>query len=208
MGGTLLALIMALGSFAVYFSAFFFPEVHRKSDFYWSGLGFFYALVLWICSGRITGAVLLGQTASVALLVWFGTQTLILRRNLASPEEKTRISENVASSLKNLSPLTLWQKIRGKQPKTTPKTATSNATSEIETQSSEKAETTEETAKTQSTPENQTTEETMETTPSSESESPEETAETQPTPENQTNEETATTSSSSPEEEKGEIKGE
>ena len=161
MGGTLLALIIALSSFAVYFSAFFFPEVHRKSDFYWSGLGFFYALVLWICSGRITGAVLLGQTASVALLVWFGTQTLILRRNLASPEEKTRISENVASSLKNLSPLTLWQKIRGSQ---------TNATPETETKASEETETTpspEETVETQSSnsPENQTLEET--TTPSS-----------------------------------------
>ena len=161
MGGTLLALIIALSSFAVYFSAFFFPEVHRKSDFYWSGLGFFYALVLWICSGRITGAVLLGQTASVALLVWFGTQTLILRRNLASPEEKTRISENVASSLKNLSPLTLWQKIRGSQ---------TNATPETETKANEETETTpspEETVETQSSnsPENQTLEET--TTPSS-----------------------------------------
>ena len=168
MGGTLLALIIALGSFAIYFSAFFFPEVHRKSDFYWSGLGFFYALVLWICSGRITGAVLLGQTASVALLVWFGTQTLILRRNLASPEEKTRISENVASSLKKLSPLKLWQKIRGSQ---TP--ATSNAAPETETKASEETETT-------SSSESNATEETAtEPTTYSENDSPEETVETE-----------------------------
>lgn len=178
MGGILLALIIALGSFAIYFSAFFFPEVHRKSDFYWSGLGFFYALVLWICSGRITGAVLLGQTASVALLVWFGTQTLILRRNLASPEEKTRISENIASSLKNLSPLTLWQKIRGSQ---------TNATPETETKASEETETT-------SFPENDAAEETAETQSSN-------------SPENQTVEET-TTPSSSQETEKGETKNE
>jgi len=59
----LLAIAAALGSFALYISAFFFPEVHRKSDFYWSGLGLFYALVLWVCAGRITGAVLLGQMA-------------------------------------------------------------------------------------------------------------------------------------------------
>ncbi|MFP4694471.1 MAG: Ycf66 family protein [Halothece sp.] len=194
MGGTLLALIIALGSFAIYFSAFFFPEVHRKSDFYWSGLGFFYALVLWICSGRITGAVLLGQTASVALLVWFGTQTLILRRNLASPEEKTRISENVAASLKNLSPITLWQKIRGKQPQATQETATPKS----ETKPSEEAESSEETAETQS-------------TPSPERESSEETTETQPrnSSENQTVEETTeATPSPSQQEEKGETKSE
>ncbi len=196
MGGTLLALIIALGSFAVYFSAFFFPEVHRKSDFYWSGLGFFYALVLWICSGRITGAVLLGQTASVALLVWFGTQTLMLRRNLASPQEKTRISENVAASLKKLSPITLWQKIRGKQPQTTQETATPKS----ETKPSEEAE-------------SSATEEKVETqpTPSPESETSEETAETQPrnSSETQTLEETTEAApSSSQEEEKGESKSE
>jgi len=84
----LLAVAVALGSFGLYFSAFFFPEVHRKSDFYWSGLGLFYALVLWVCAGRVTGGVLLGQMASAILLLWFGTQTVILRRRLASPEEK------------------------------------------------------------------------------------------------------------------------
>lgn len=109
----LLAVMIFLASLALYLSAFFFPELHRKSDFYWSGLGLFYGLVLWVCAGRITGAVLLGQTASVALLLWFGTQTLILRRSLASPEDKTIISQNIASRLKRLlSPSTLWQKIK------------------------------------------------------------------------------------------------
>jgi hypothetical protein len=67
-----LALVIALGSLAIYMTAFFFPEVHRKEDFIWSGVGLFYALVLWVCAGRITGGVLLGQMASVALLglVW------------------------------------------------------------------------------------------------------------------------------------------
>lgn len=109
----LLALAIALGSFLLYFSAFFFPEIHRKSDFYWSGLGLFYGLVLWICAGRITGAVLLGTIASTALLLWFGTQTLLLRRALTSPAEKTKVSQNIASRLQTLSPLRLWQKIRG-----------------------------------------------------------------------------------------------
>lgn len=110
-----LALAIAVGSFALYFSAFFFPEVHRKSDFYWSGLGFFYALVLWVCAGRITGAVLLGQTASVALLVWFGTQTLILRRALTPPAEKTSVSQNIATRLQ-----TFWQKITRRKVTSTP----------------------------------------------------------------------------------------
>jgi len=117
----LLALAIALGSFILYFSAFFFPEIHRKSDFYWSGLGLFYGLVLWVCAGRITGAVLLGTIASTALLLWFGTQTLLLRRALASPAEKTKVSQTIATRLQALSPQRLWQKLRGKS--TTPEPA-------------------------------------------------------------------------------------
>ena len=49
-----LALAVGLGSFSIYMAAFFFPEVHRKSDFTWSGVGLFYALILWACAGRIT----------------------------------------------------------------------------------------------------------------------------------------------------------
>lgn len=79
----ILALTVGLLSFALYMSAFFFPEVYRKSDLAWSGIGLFYALVLWVCAGRITGGVLLGQTASVALLGWLGWQTINLRRELA-----------------------------------------------------------------------------------------------------------------------------
>uniref|UniRef100_A0ACD5GY64 Ycf66 family protein n=1 Tax=Desertifilum tharense IPPAS B-1220 TaxID=1781255 RepID=A0ACD5GY64_9CYAN len=33
----------------------FFPEVYRKGDFIWSGVGLFYALVLWVCAGQIRG---------------------------------------------------------------------------------------------------------------------------------------------------------
>ena len=72
-------------------AAFFFPEVHRKSDFAWSGVGLFYALILWVCAGRITGAVLLGQIASVALLGWFAWQTLTLRRELTPVAGQTPI---------------------------------------------------------------------------------------------------------------------
>jgi hypothetical protein len=87
----ILALAVALGSFALYMAAFFFPEVHRKSDFIWSGIALFYALVLWVCAGRITGGVLLGQTASVALLGWFGWQTLRMRWDLTPPDQKTQL---------------------------------------------------------------------------------------------------------------------
>lgn len=90
----ILALGVGLGSFALYIAAFFFPEVHRKSDFIWSGIGLFYALVLWVCAGRITGGVLLGQTASVALLGWFGWQTLKLRWDHA-PGQKTQLPSNL-----------------------------------------------------------------------------------------------------------------
>ena len=89
----ILALTVALGSFALYMAAFFFPEVHRKGDFIWSGVGLFYALVLWFCAGRITGAVLLGETASISLLGWLGWQTLKLRREVTPSQERTQIAE-------------------------------------------------------------------------------------------------------------------
>ena len=88
----ILALAVGLGSLALYIVAFFFPEVHRKNDFVWSGIGLFYALVLWFCAGRITGAVLLGQMASVALLGWFVSESLILRRQVTPVTEQTKIS--------------------------------------------------------------------------------------------------------------------
>lgn len=75
----ILALAVGLGSFGLYLSAFWFPVVYRKYDLVWSGVGLFYALVLWVCAGRITGGVLLGQIASVALLGWYVWQTLELR---------------------------------------------------------------------------------------------------------------------------------
>lgn len=100
-----LALVVGLGSFFLYMAAFFFPEVHRKNDFIWSGVGLFYALVLWVCAGRITGGVLLGQTASVALLGWLCWQTLTLRRQTTPLDQQTALpsSEELKASLSNLS---------------------------------------------------------------------------------------------------------
>ena len=102
-----LALAVGLGSLAIYLAAFFFPEVHRKNDFIWSGLGLFYALVLWVCAGRITGSLLLGQVASVVLLSWSVGQTLSLRRQItpstqtplpSATEIKNTVGEKVSNS--------------------------------------------------------------------------------------------------------------
>src|SRR4028118_1899029 len=90
-----LALAVGLGSFSIYMAAFFFPEVHRKSDFTWSGVGLFYALILWACAGRITGALLLGQMAGVAMLGWFAWETLTLRRLVTPVAEQTPIPQSV-----------------------------------------------------------------------------------------------------------------
>ncbi|WP_138501979.1 Ycf66 family protein [Nostoc sp. PA-18-2419] len=86
-----LALVVGLGSLAIYIAAFFFPEIHRKNDFIWSGVGLFYALVLWVFARRISGGLLLGHVASVALLVWFGWQTLSLRRQLTPQAQQTQV---------------------------------------------------------------------------------------------------------------------
>ncbi|WP_016952492.1 Ycf66 family protein [Anabaena sp. PCC 7108] len=86
-----LALVVGLGSLAIYISAFFFPEIHRKNDFIWSGVGLFYALVLWVFAPRITGGLLLGHVASVALLSSFGWQTLLLRRQLTPEKQQTPV---------------------------------------------------------------------------------------------------------------------
>ncbi|KOP24000.1 hypothetical protein AMR41_23245 [Hapalosiphon sp. MRB220] len=91
-----LALTVGLGSIAIYLAAFFFPEIHRKNDFIWSGVGLFYALMLWVFAPRITGGLLLGHIASVALLVWFGWQTLSLRRQLAPSAQQTPVPSTEA----------------------------------------------------------------------------------------------------------------
>ncbi len=83
-----LAIALALASLILFFTAFFAPDIHRQDDFLWSGVGLFYALVLWICAGRITGGVLLGQGAAVALVLYYCWQTIRLRRAIAYPQEK------------------------------------------------------------------------------------------------------------------------
>lgn len=97
----ILALAVGLGSIAIYLTAFFFPEIHRKNDFIWSGVGLFYALVLWVFAQRITGGLLLGHVASVALLYSLGWQTLSLRRQLIPTAQQTQIpsADNVKTTI-------------------------------------------------------------------------------------------------------------
>lgn len=92
---SLLAWTIALGSLALFSSGFLLPEVRRKNDLIWSGVGLLYALVLWADSDRIKGGLLLGQMASVALIVWLGWQTLQQRRQLAGPGNQTPIPDSV-----------------------------------------------------------------------------------------------------------------
>jgi Ycf66 protein N-terminus len=91
----LLAGIVGLGSLSLFLSGFFLPEVRRKPDFAWSGVGLIYALVLWIEGNSTPGGALLGHIASVALIVWFGWQTLEQRRQFATVEEQTAIPNSL-----------------------------------------------------------------------------------------------------------------
>ncbi len=88
-----LAVVIGLGSGGVYLAAFFFPEIHRRHDFFWSGVGLFYALVLWVCAVQISITELLGHLASVALLGWLGWQTLTLRRKRTPVALQTPLTE-------------------------------------------------------------------------------------------------------------------
>ncbi|MEM8830260.1 MAG: Ycf66 family protein [Cyanobacteria bacterium P01_G01_bin.19] len=87
-----LAIAVALSSLILFLTAFFMSDIHRKDDFLWSGVGLFYALVLWFCARNITGAVLLGQASASILLVSFVWQTLKLRKAIANPEKAAEIN--------------------------------------------------------------------------------------------------------------------
>jgi hypothetical protein len=106
----ILAIAVGLGSLSLYLATFFVPQIHRKDDFILSGLGLFYALVLWTCAGRITGGILLGELASVALLSWFVWETICLRGIINKHDEETVISEATKAKIKEISLITLLNK--------------------------------------------------------------------------------------------------
>lgn len=97
-----LAFIVGLGSLGLYLAAFLFQEVHRKYDLIWSGIGMFYALVLWVCAGRITGGLLLGQMAGVSLLGWLGWQVMEMRWEQIPVEERVGLPNSLASLVEML----------------------------------------------------------------------------------------------------------
>jgi hypothetical protein len=99
-----LAIAVGVGSIALYMAAFLFPELHRKNDFIWSGVGLFYALVLWVCAGRITGGVLLGQMASISLIGWLGWQMLVLRLAIARSGASETISPETQEKIQRFNP--------------------------------------------------------------------------------------------------------
>jgi methyl-accepting chemotaxis protein len=84
----LLALAIALASIGLYALTFFIPSFKREQDLIASGVGLFYALVLWICAGQVRGGLLLGQMASVALIGWLGWQAFETRWGGLSAAEK------------------------------------------------------------------------------------------------------------------------
>ncbi len=161
----ILAVAVSLGSLALYMAAFFFPELHRKSDFYWSIPGLFYALILWVCAGQITGAVLLGQLAVVALLASFAWQTVSLRYVLVAPEERTEADQDLLEKIKGFLPTKFFSSLTSRSPKVTPEVEvkdTPPTTTEVEVElSSEVAEV--ETETPPETPEAEVTPETLET---------------------------------------------
>ncbi|NJM58476.1 MAG: hypothetical protein HC857_15095, partial [Synechococcales cyanobacterium RU_4_20] len=89
----LLAFVVAVAGLALYATAFFFPNLYRKHDLIWSGVALFYGLVLWFCAKRLTGAVLLGQTASVALIGWLGFQAFQFRWSQLPSNEQASIAD-------------------------------------------------------------------------------------------------------------------
>ncbi|MBD2112248.1 MULTISPECIES: Ycf66 family protein [Cyanophyceae] len=94
MGVHVLAIAVWLGSISLYGAAFFFPEVHRRHDFFWSGVGAFYGLVLWFSAVQTSPTELLGHLASVVLLGWFGWQTLTLRRKRTPLDLQTPVTRD------------------------------------------------------------------------------------------------------------------
>jgi hypothetical protein len=101
----ILSTVVGTGSVALYLSAFLFPEIHRQKDIFWSGLGLFYALVLWVNGQSLSGGLLLGQTLSVVLLGWFTWETISLRRAIIPANQRTPIPPAPSLNLSLLSRL-------------------------------------------------------------------------------------------------------
>jgi Ycf66 protein N-terminus len=126
----ILAVLVGTGSVGLYIAAFFLPEIHRKQDFIWSGVGCFYALFLWIYAHQVTGGILVGQTTSVVLLGWLGWQTFQLRQQLVPIERANAIANAIQLPNRNGAnqPAPKTPKPTTPQPSTTVNTPTPVAT--------------------------------------------------------------------------------
>ncbi len=100
----LLAFAIALASIGLYAMTFFLPGFKRERDLIWSGVGLFYALVLWICAGQVRGGLLLGQMASVAIIGWLGWQAFLPRWEGLSAAEKdqAKVLTEIKSKFSNI----------------------------------------------------------------------------------------------------------
>ena len=102
---------VALGSLTILGSGMIFPELSRKNDLIWVGVGLFYALILWANAGNIGGGLWLGQTAGISLTVWLGWQTLTQRRELTPADKKTPVPDWLQKIVDTVTPL--WHQAIG-----------------------------------------------------------------------------------------------
>lgn len=116
----ILSILVGIGSVGMYLAALFIPEIYRRSDPLWSGVGLFYGLVLWVEADRLRGGLLLGQALSVLLLGSFVGQTLLLRRQNTDPQDRTALPEPLeklcSAVLSDPTKETAWIEIRQEFP--------------------------------------------------------------------------------------------
>ena len=80
----ILGLVVGTSSLLILVKAVLAKDLQKEAnlfqtDIFWSGVGLFYGLALWVCAERITGALLLGQIASVCLIGWLVVQVQEMR---------------------------------------------------------------------------------------------------------------------------------
>ncbi|MEM1425423.1 MAG: Ycf66 family protein [Cyanobacteria bacterium P01_H01_bin.130] len=91
----ILAVLVGLSSVSFYGLAWTFPQLSRRYDVVWAGAGLFYALVLWVCAGQVTGAIALGQLVILVLLGTLAWQVLQLRNG--TPGESPALAQGMGA---------------------------------------------------------------------------------------------------------------
>lgn len=93
MASQVLAIAVGFSSVILFIASFFFPEVHRRGDLVLSWFMLFFALVLWFYQTEIQGGLLAGEAAGVLVLIWFGAQSLALRRATTPKKQRTPLPQ-------------------------------------------------------------------------------------------------------------------